>query len=272
MAPLRDLQFGIRLAVLGGDPSAVASAIRSDGIDPQARLSIYRTAVLSSLGDVLESTFPVVRTLVDPRFFAYAADTFIKAHPPEEPVLACYGGRFADFLAGFAPCAGLPYLPDVARLEWAVAQALVAEDAQAVDPQVLGRLPATDSAGLRLRLHPSHHLLASAFPVDHIWETHRSERGGEESIRLDEGGVRLEIFRRVDQVVFRRLEPAAFAFRHAVAAGRCLEGATETALAVDPFFDLLMALRALLRDRLVVAFDIAPPRSHPPTPTKKSDR
>ena len=72
--------------------------------------------------------------------------------------------------------------------------------------------------------------------------------------------MRLEIFRRGDQVVLRRLDAGSFAFRRAVFAGRCLESATEIALAVDPFFDLLVALRTLLRDGLVVAFDIAPPR------------
>jgi len=34
--------------------------------------------------------------------------------------LAEYGDGFADFLAGFAPAQSLPYLADVARLEWAI--------------------------------------------------------------------------------------------------------------------------------------------------------
>lgn len=266
MPTLRDLQYGVRLAVLGGDPSSVASAIRGDGIDPAARLSVYRQTALTSLSEALDANFPVVRQLVDPRFFAYAANAFIQAHPPRSPVLFEYGAGFPDFLATFPPCAGLPYLPDVARLERAVAGALHAEDMQAIDPQILGRMPAADSAGLRLKLHPSHRLLASAWPIDSIWEAHQSGAPSDATVNLDSGAVRLEIFRRGDQVVLRRLEPAALAFRQAVAAGRCLEGATETALAVDPFFDLLLALRTLLRDGLVVAFDIAPPRPSGPNP------
>lgn len=260
MPTLRRLQFGIRLAVLGGDPSEVASAIRSDGIDPLARLSVYRTTVMTSLREALEATFPVVSALVDPRFFAYAADAFIKQSPPSGPVLFEYGAAFADFLAAFPPCAGLPYLPDVARLEWAVAGALHADDMQPIEPQILGRLPASDSAGLRLKFHPSHRLLDSSWPVDSIWEAHQPGADANTTIDLDGGAVRLEVFRRDEQIVLRRLDPAAFAFRQAVAAGRCLEGATEVALAVDPFFDLLLTLRTLLRDGQVVAFDIAPPR------------
>jgi len=262
MPTLRDLQYGVRLAVLGGDPPSIVSAIRGDGVDPAARLAIYRNTVQTTLREALEANFPVVSRLVDPRFFAYAASEYLAANPPQSAVLFEYGGNFADFLAGFLPCAHLPYLADVARLEHAIGGALHADDAQPIDPQMLSRLPAADSAGLRLKLHASHSLVASPWPVDRIWEANQPGVP-EMMVDLGAGAVRLEIFRRGDQMVFRRLGGAAFAFLQAVAAGRCLEASTEIALAVDPFFDLLIALRSLLRDGLVVAFDIAPPRPAP---------
>jgi hypothetical protein len=263
MPKLRDLQYGVRLAVLGGDAPSIASAIRGDGIDPAARLAIYRTTVQATLREALEANFPVVSRLVDPRFFAYAVAEYLQTDPPQTAVLFEYGAGFPDFLSGFPPCTHLPYLADVARLEYAVNGALHAEDAQPIDPQVLGRLPAADSAGLRLRLHPSYRLVASPWPVDRIWGVNQPDAPAEATVDLSTGAARLEIFRRADQVVFRRLDAAAFAFLQAVAAGRCLESSTEIALAVDPFFDLLIALRSLLRDGLVVAFDIAPPRPAP---------
>lgn len=265
MPTLRDLQYGVRLAVLGSDAPSIVSAIRGDGVDPAARLAIYRNTVQVTLREALEANFPVIARLVDPRFFAYAASEFLRANPPQTAVLFEYGARFPDFLAGFQPCAHLPYLADVARLECAINGALHAEDAHPIDPQMLSRLPAADSAGLRLKLHASHSLVASPWPVDRIWEANRPGAPAETTVDLAAGAVRLEIFRRADQVVFRRLDAAAFAFLQAVAAGRCLESATKIALAVDPFFDLLIALRTLLRDGLVVAFDIAPPRPSQPS-------
>lgn len=260
MPTLRELQYGVRLAVLGGDAPSILSAIQGGAADPAARLAVYRNTVQATLGEALQANFPVVTRLVDPRFFAYAANEHLRHEPPRTAVLFEYGAGFADFLAGFPPCAGLPYLADVARLEWAVAGALHAEDAIPVDPQAFSRLTAADCGGLRLKLHPSHSLLTSPWPVDRIWEANQPDAPVDVTVDLDSGEARLEIFRRADQVVFRRLDPAGFAFRRAVVAGRCLESSTEIALAADPFFDLLVTFSTLLRDGLVVAFDIAPPR------------
>ena len=120
--------------MLGGDAGAAAREIEADGLAPEARLEIYRHHVLTTLTSALEATFPVVCRLVDRRFFAYAADRYLRAHPPTGPCLFEYGDSFPDFLAAFPPCRDLAYLPDVARLEWAMNAALHAADVDAIDP------------------------------------------------------------------------------------------------------------------------------------------
>ena len=129
MPSLRELQYAVRRALLDGDDAALTDAITSDGLAPAARLAVYRHHVLTSLAAALEATFPVVARLVDPRFFRYACDQYVRAEPPATPCLFEYGATFADFLAGFPPCRHLVYLPDVARLEWAMNVALHAPDA-----------------------------------------------------------------------------------------------------------------------------------------------
>jgi hypothetical protein len=64
--------------------------------------------------------------------------------------------------------------------------------------------------------------------------------------------------RRGDGVVFRTLEPAVFAFRRALAAGRDLGESTEAALAADGEFDLAVALRDLLDDKVIVNLMLPP--------------
>src|SRR5262245_2320467 len=120
MSALGDLQASFRDAILSGDARDVARLIVPDGLSPGARLQIYGHHVLDTLTAVLASTFPVVRRLVDARFFAYAADTYIRQHPPGGPCLAEYGATLPTFLADFPPCRAHAYLPDVARLEWAI--------------------------------------------------------------------------------------------------------------------------------------------------------
>jgi Putative DNA-binding domain len=128
MPKLRDLQRGIRIAVLSGDAGAIRDAILSDGLSADARLQIHRNHVRTTLTEALKATFPVVCRLVDERFFAFAADTYIQGHPPSTPCLVEYGESFPGFLEAFPPCRSLPYLGDVARLEWTLNTALHAAE------------------------------------------------------------------------------------------------------------------------------------------------
>src|SRR5262245_48231207 len=169
----RELERDFAAALLGGPEAAILGEIAGDGLEPAARLAIYRHHVLATLTDALAATFPVVVRLVDARFFAYAADAYIRRHPPAGPCLFEYGESLPDFLATFPACRHLEYLPDLARLEWAMNHALHAEDAVALDPRWLARVPAEALGRLRLRLHPSARLVASPWPVDAIWRANQ---------------------------------------------------------------------------------------------------
>ena len=129
MSMLLELQMRLRRAVLGGDTAEIVAAIQGDGLDPAARVGIYRHHAFATLGDALQGTFPVVCRLVDKRFFAYAAHEYLREHPPHSRCLVEYGADFADFLAAFEPCKDLPYLADVARFERALNTAATAREA-----------------------------------------------------------------------------------------------------------------------------------------------
>ena len=87
MPTLRELQYGVRLAVLGGDSNAILSAIQGGTASPSARLAVYRNTVQATLAEALQANFPVVVKLVDPRFFAFAASEYLRRDPPTAPVL-----------------------------------------------------------------------------------------------------------------------------------------------------------------------------------------
>jgi len=218
----------------------------ADGIAPESRLAVYRHHVLTSLTAALEATFPVVVRLVDARFFRFACDRYVRTEPPRGPCLFEYGATFPDFLAAFEPCRHLPWLPDVARLEWAMNAALHAPDVEAVSAEALRARPAGTLEAMDLRLHPSVSLLESEWPVDAVWRA--SQADGDGVTDLDAGGVRLAVWRLGDDVVLRALAPAAFAARTALARGGRLGTALEHALAVDPEADLTELIRSLLDD------------------------
>jgi hypothetical protein len=243
MPTLRELQAHVRAAIVDGD-ERVAAEIHPDAPGASARLAVYRHHVLSSLTGALESTYPVVARLVDARFFRYAADCYIRDHPPKRPCLFEYGATFGDFLAGFAPTRGLAYLTDVARLEWAMNVALHASDVEPIDSETL-RLPCS------VTLHPSLTLLTSRWPVDAIWRANQPD-ATDETVDLDAGGARLQIWRAGDDVVFRRLTAEELALRAGLLRAGDLQQAAEAALEADAAADLAGLIRVLLAEGIVV--------------------
>jgi hypothetical protein len=254
MPALHELQAAFLRAMFGPDEPQLLEAIVGDGLLPAARLQIYRHHVLTSLTDVLQTTFPVVCRLVDARFFRYAADAYIRQHPPAVPCLFEYGAHFPAFLATFPPCRHLEYLADVARLEWALHVAWYTELRVPLDPAELIGLAPHDVAQLTFQFDPSVTLQDSPWPIDQIWRVNQADSGVNAPVDVNTGGVSLEIRRWEDDVGFRRLDPVIYTFRTTLAAGHPLAMAAETALAVGQEFDCVAALHELLTDGVIIGF------------------
>lgn len=237
---LRDTQSRIADAVLDGNLDAVAALVRNDRLSSAERLRIYRNHTLTSLATALCDNFPVVRRLVGDEFFRAAAKRFVAAHPPRDPCLSAYGTGFADFLAGFEPARALPYLPDVARLEWLRIGVTFAPETPPLDLAALALQPADAQGRLKLALRPAIGLVASPYPVDRIWSANQETEVP--PVDLHAGPVQLLLWRNPEGCRIEHLDAGSFAFFGAAARGATLEEAAEAALTADPEFDLVAAL------------------------------
>jgi len=252
MSSLRDLQRSFRAALLDHDDGRIAADVLPDGLSPSARVAVYRHHVRTTLTEVLVSTFPVVCRLVDRRFFGWLADCYVRKHPPKGPCLFEYGADFAPFIERFPACAALPWLADVARLEWAMNVAFHAPDVpKGGSEQLTATLP-EDVAAAMFEFEPSVTYLESRWPIDAIWHANQP-RDEATAVDLDAGSVRLEIRRVDDEVVFRRLPGGSFAFRRALASRETLERAVDAGLMADISLDLTSEIRTLLDERLLAA-------------------
>lgn len=165
MPSLRELQHRFSDAVLASDATALAFA-QGDLATATERMAIYRRTIRSNYRNALGASYPVVKRLVGIAFLNAAVDAYVLAKPSQSGDLNVYGETFGDFLAQYAPAAPWPYLPDVARLEWAIDEANRAADSTATPDRVLGALtvlPAERLPGLTLTLDPSCRLIASRF-------------------------------------------------------------------------------------------------------------
>ncbi|HKK14245.1 MAG TPA: DNA-binding domain-containing protein [Gammaproteobacteria bacterium] len=231
---------------------------RSPDFTPQpARFQIYRNNVLSNLVDALASVYGAVKALVGDEFFEHAAERYARRTPSLSGNLNDFGADFGAFLATLPGASDLPYLGDVARLEWSAHLALLAPDAGPADFSALAALAPGEQERVRLRLHPSVHLLESPYPLLRIWElcqpdTPQTGAG----VSLDEGAARLLVARPRLKVEITELTPGPFALLAAVHEGQGFAVACERALEVDAGLDIPAFVQAQAAAGVIVDWEV----------------
>jgi hypothetical protein len=236
MPALLELQRAMRRDLL-------AQTHYSDDPRHEEVFAIYRNTVTSTLVNALRLAYPAVLRLVGAEFFEGATREFIRTHAPRSACLNDYGQPLADFLGQFGPAATLPYLADVARLEWAVNCALHAEDAVALDLPRLASLGEAALPRVSFTAHPGLSLLRLEFPADAIWSAVLDQDNDAMArIDLSSGLVPLLIERGANGVQVRRLTAWAWDFTRALMLGKSLNAALDETPA--PEADALNALLA----------------------------
>ncbi len=220
---------------------------------PTRRFNVYRNNFYASLIDVLAGRYSVVQRLVGDEFFRAMAKVYVEQEPPRSAMILAYGGGFADFLDRFPPVADVPYLQDIARLEWARHTAYHAADATPLRAEDFAGVPAEQVANLTLSLHPSLSVVESAFPVVSIWETNMFD-DDVRPVGADAGAEAAMVVRPELRVEVRRLPPGAAAFIGAMRDGSTLGEAAGHASASDERFDLAGNIAGLIDAGVIIGY------------------
>lgn len=250
-------QTAFAAALLDAERPCPAGLVAWNGSDPARRFAVYRNNVVSSLIDALADTFPVTRELVGDEFFRAMMRVFVAETPPRSPVLAEYGDEFPAFVESFPPARSVPYLADVACLEWLYLTAYHAPDAEPLPESgfraALAR--ADDLPAARIRLHPSAAVLRSAHAVFSLWAAHQ---GALDIGTVDPGHPEdVLVVRPHWDVLVLPLRPGAGRFVASLADGSTFGESALAASQAHPDFDLGGVLADLIRAGAVVAFDFA---------------
>ncbi len=229
-----------------------ANALLADTGDPGERIAIYRNTVSANYHNALGATYRVVLQLVGKPFFDAAVDAYVVTHPSTGGDLNVYGDRFGDFLASYPHAKDLPYLPDVARVEWAVDEASRAADAGGSPDAILAALaviPADQITAQRFALDPACRFIVSEYPVLRIWQVHQPAFEGDITVNFEGATDQLIVRREAGGVVVERLASGDFALLRVLDDGGNLAAAFEAAMTADPLFDLGTALRGYIANR-----------------------
>ena len=220
-------------------PDGVTSA---RGEADASRFAIYRNNVVVGLTNALGQRFPVVKRLVGDDFFQGMAKAFMATCLPKSPLIFAYGDEFADFIAGFAPAAALPYLADVARLEAAWTRAYHAGDVLPMKTEALLRIPNDRIGATRLMPHAAAAMLSSDYTIGTIWQAHQDEDPGTVSVSKREW---VAVTRPAFEVRLHVVPEADGVFGLELLSGSTIEDASNTALAQHSAFDFGSAIVGL---------------------------
>jgi hypothetical protein len=215
---LADLQAAYRGYLLTGDAAPLARAIVWDEFDGPERLGIYRNNFLIGLGEALKANFPVTLRLLGTEFFEQAARRFVLAHPPQRPCLFEYGAAFPDYLRDLPPLAALPYVPEVARFEFARIAAFNAPVERCIGAETLAGLPPQRLEALPIRRARHAQVIGAQAPVLALWQAHQATEPDVSTIDMAPRPHALLVCRPEQALMIRELEPAAAAF---LAAAEC---------------------------------------------------
>ena len=236
-AALAAQQEALLAALWDGPPAAQALAPL---LQPswQRGLQVYQANGQALAERALAAAYPVLQELLGADSFTELAHAFWHRHPPQHGDMNRWGADLADFLQADAQLQEDPYLPDVARLEWALHGCGMAADMEA-DPASYARLLSEDPTTLLLRLAPGCAVLPSAWPTLSIVQAHRL------GTDLEEAGRRLRagcaepalLWRAGLQPQLRAAHAGEAALLQALAQGQTLGTALDAAVAQAPDFD-----------------------------------
>lgn len=230
-------RFASALRSVEGE-GAVLPLLAGDADRNRMLLAIYRGNSVASANAALALAYPVCRRITGGDYFDGLVRHYRAATPAVDGDLNRYGSTFADFLDRFEPVRELPYLPDVARLEWSVHAAAMAADAVPLGGGAFAGLDADSLCAARLRMMPGFALHGSVWPIADIWLQHQPDAADELDIDLDQP-QRTAVWRDGVRVRIAAIGVGAHAFWAAAAlAGACIGDAWAGAALHEADFNL----------------------------------
>lgn len=186
---------GTRLDTPTSSAAAIDALIAApDRGDAPERMRIYAGGYAARIEEALQEAFPAVAHIVGAGAFHDLVHRYIEVIPLHSYNLNDAGAELPRFLSTDGLTEGLPFLPDLARLEWQIARAFHAHDQAPFDPTPMADWDLDEWERVVLRFQPWVALVTSDWPVREIWECRETPIAE----------IDLDLSNRPDRVLVRR--------------------------------------------------------------------
>lgn len=218
----------------------------------EVRLSVYAGGYLARIREALAEVYEAVHHIVGESAWSELSQAYVQRYPSHDYNLSFAGRHLPEFLTTHPLTQQLPFLPDLAALEWVVCQAFHAFDQPPLDAARLAASPLEEWEHARLSFQPSVGRVASTWPILDLWEVRKQPRETID-LALVNRPQRVLIFRQGLHVQCELLDERQDLLLRGLLTGRCLgdvcdelSNATEpTALPIADWFSS-WAARGLL--------------------------
>ena len=187
---LREFQQWMKKQIRSGGTTAAeaeAPVNPQRGTSGEARVTaVYGGAYVARMQEALAEVFEAVRFVLGERTFTQLAHEYAACYPSHDYNLSFAGRHLPELLASsplsqpppslgptrdgvLSEVEGLPFLQDLARLEWLVCQAFHAFDEPPADVTPLAELSLEQWQRARPIFQPSVSVIASSWPIRDIW-------------------------------------------------------------------------------------------------------
>jgi hypothetical protein len=169
-------------------------------LDAVARADIYAEMYRSRLADALRADYPKVARLLGDEGFFKLSKAYAQEHPSASSDIGQFGQALGDFLAEHPGPRGDE--ADLARLEWARAQAFTALDTEPLLQRDLGQL-GEKAIDARLGFVPALRSLLLAHNVLPLWQSLEETEGEPPEVR--QGPIHVAVWRQGFVVLHRAM-------------------------------------------------------------------
>ena len=218
---LAEVQRALSARICGNDaPSPLDEWIRVPrGADPSVRLAIHLEGYPARIASSLAEAFPAFANILGDGSLAKLTDRFIECDLSPERNLNRIGRTLPGFLESDPLTREVPFLPDLAALEWAIFECFHSESGRDLDPAAIGDYSLDDWARIRITFRPGTAVVNSAWPIRVLWLTRDLDRS-EIDVDLGDRPEQVLVYRVGLSVETRSIDPL-----EAHALERLLDGA-----------------------------------------------
>jgi len=214
---------GVQAALLGAiggelaiDPEALFLAPPSG--TAAARWHVYESGHVTRLVEAIGNDLPAVVRILGPAAFEAACARYLRACPPRSHDIGRAADRFAGWLAEDPLAARLPFLPDLARFEWALAEAFIAEDAKAARWDDLAAADPESLAMTEIATLPGTQVIRSPWPLSELHEL-RDVADDEVDVALEEKPTTLVVHRHELEATWQAVSEEDASFLESLGSG-----------------------------------------------------